>query len=322
MPSGWPQVLEQLDLAMLHCRLDFETPCTLRPADLLAFGQRLRPAAGPGERSAQGASVDLLLRPPLSSDPVARRRFQKPAPAFVLRPLVAAEKSYVVGDSLDLRVLFVGTGVTLIHDFLRRLIDLGRRGLVEDGGCFEVLNLICVSADGTPASVWRAGQTVEDLEVSVLSLDWLTAQQVDCGKVRLRFTTPSRLLVRGRPLRRPRFDQVFPFMLRRVTSMLHAHAGLEPVDDATALLALARQVAVEGSELRWQDWRDLVQPAVAGGAELSIGGFVGSMDLSGAALGPLCWVLALAALFGVGKGAAYGAGHIEIQPKLLLPAFK
>jgi CRISPR/Cas system endoribonuclease Cas6 (RAMP superfamily) len=111
----------------------------------------------------------------------------------------------------------------------------------------------------------------------------------------------------GKPLRKPRFSQVFPFMLRRVTSMLFAHSGVELVDDPSNLLESVGRIEETETLLSWNDWR-----TIAGQPGLVVGGFTGEMVLSGQAIEDIFWVLAAASLFGIGKGATYGAGRFRL----------
>ena len=128
------------------------------------------------------------------------------------------------------------------------------------------------------------------------------------SNVTVEFITPTRLMVDGKPLRRPRFAHVFPFMLRRVTSMIYAHSGVEVLDDPTCLLAQVREVNVVEARLRWHDWRSL-----SGRQSLVIGGFMGGIVLERQALEEIYWIIAVASLFGIGKGATYGAGRITLS---------
>lgn len=307
----WPAVLRRVDIVEARFVLDFSSSCRVRPADFLGLGRVLRVAArhwlDPRERAAT-RQWQALLQPAPSDDPVARRRFQKPAPAFVVSMPLRQERLLDSGDRLELEVLFLGTGIPLIGDFLRSLMQLGRLGLVAGEGCFEVTAVYSRQSGADESLAWRQSQPLESLLCAVQPLSWMLEQQSIPSQVTLNFLTPTRLIVDGKPLRQPRFTQIFPFMLRRVTSMLHAHGGVEVLDDPLPLLEQARALEVTVTRLAWQDWR-----AVARGEGLLIGGFVGEMPLAGHALGELYWVLALAARLGIGKGATYGAGHFAIR---------
>ena len=89
--------------------------------------------------------------------------------------------------------------------------------------------------------------------------------------------------------------------------MLHAHCDLEVCDDSGRLIELAHGLNMVSSDLTWQDWRSLKTSE-----DLAIGGFVGDMMVSGPQIEDLYWVLAVASILGIGKGATYGAGHFEV----------
>lgn len=309
---AWPEVLAQADFARLKFSLDFTSACSLQPAVFLGLGRLLRFAARQGAGRRHG-----LVNTALSGDPFALRRHQKPSPAFVVRMPLTQKLQVDSGDCLELEVLFLGSGLTSIHDFLNSLVHLGQLGLVNGDGRFEVSQALSVGPDNREEVAWRQTAPVSSLTPMVVSLGWwLETQLPQATPLVLKFLTPTRLLADGKPLRKPSFAQVFPFMLRRVTSMLHACCNLEPVEEPRRLLALAAHVDELGRELAWRDWRPLT------GRGQAVGGFVGSMILSGDELEELFWILATAMLFGIGKSASHGAGGLELCSGELLPAGK
>lgn len=303
---AWPDPLLRVDVVKARFVLDFTTPCLLQPADILTIGRVLRLAGRQLLDVNDAVAVQqwkALFQPGLSDDPVARRKFQKPAPAFVVKMPVMHKQSLAAGSQLDLEVLFLGTGIPLINEFLRSLIHLGHLGLVSGEGRFEVTEAYSRDANGLERRAWSQHEPLERLSCSVLPLAWLFQEEQLKGSVTLKFTTPTRLMVDGKPLRKPLFSHVFPFMLRRATSMLFAHGGVELFDDSSQLFERVGEVKVVESTLLWHDWR-----ALPGRQGLVVGGFVGEMVVEGQALEDVYWVLAVASLFGIGKGATYGAG--------------
>jgi hypothetical protein len=308
---AWPEGLQHVDVVKARFTLNFTSPCSLQPADFLALGRVLRLAGRQSLDSHDAAAIQQwqdLFQPALSDDPVARRKFQKPAPAFVITMPVMRKKLFSAGDQLELEVLFLVTSIPLIHNFLRSLIHLGQLGLVAGKGHFEVSEVHSRGIDDSESLAWRHEEPLESLTCSVFSLTWLLQEQRIARNVTLKFVTPTRLMVEGKPLRKPDFTQVFPFMLRRTTSMLHAHSGVEVLDDPTHLLTLMREIKVVESRLLWHDWRPL-----SGQQGLVVGGFVGEMVLDSQSLDEIYWVLVVASLFGLGKGATYGAGRFVLS---------
>lgn len=307
----WPEALQQVDIVQARFDLEFVSLCQAQPADFLGIGRRLRVAARQALDANDGVAArnwQMLFQPALSDDPVARRKFQKPAPAFVVTMPIMQARAFAVGDRLELEVLFIGTGIPLIHDFLRSLVQLGRLGLVNGEGRFDVTAVHHRQSDQATGLAWRQGEPLESLTCAVQPLNWLLQRESVTSKVTVKYLTPTRLMVDGKPLRKPGFSKVLPFMLRRATSMLSAHGGVEVLDDPARVLELAREVEALDVRLHWQDWRTL-----STNQGMAVGGFVGDMILAGRVLEELYWVLAVAALFGIGKGATYGAGRFSLS---------
>ncbi len=299
-----------MDVVRARFVMDFLSPCVLQPADFLSLGRILRISGRQMLDSCDSLAVcqwEALFQPALSSDPVALRKYQKPAPAYVMTMPIKAQSTFDVGDQLICEVLFIGTGIPLIHVFLRSLIHLGHLGLVNGEGQFDVTEVYAKGADNNASLAWRQGLPLDSLACSVLPLSWLIKNNHIMAALWIRFVTPTRLLVDGKPLRKPKLSQIFPFMLRRVTSMLYAHGGVELDLDMSSLLCQVRQLEVLDSELVWNDWRPIR------GQGMAVGGFQGMIHVQGHVLEDLYWIMAAASLFGVGKGSTYGAGQVVLE---------
>lgn len=303
---AYPHSLAAAEIALVRFDLELLAACTLEIENLLGLRRLLRQAAGilPPRRRA------TLLEPPLSDDPAALRRFQKPAPPFVLRSVETLTGDYQEGDRLQLEVLFLGNGTLTIADFMRVLQNLGAYGLTSGQGRFELGGAQSQGADGNWRAFRRDRREMADLVPELVRLDqWLDRTWPNALPLLLELTTPTRLVAGGRALRRPRFTQLFPFLLRRVSSMLYAHCAIEPVAEPGMLLETAAHIEAEWLECRWIDWRELDDAMRTG----SIGGLTGRLRLAGPELEELLWVVLLATLFGIGRGAAYGAGGCRLH---------
>ena len=307
----WPEGLQHVDVVKARFVLDFISPCQLLPADFLAIGRLLRLAGRQSIASNDDDAIQkwkMLFQPPLSDDPIALRKFQKPAPAFVVTMPIMHKKLFDAGDQLELEVLFLGAGIPLIHEFLRCLIHLGHLGLAAGEGRFAVAEVFSRESEHSEALAWRQNQPLETLTCPVQPLTWLLKTDRIVRDIVVKFITPTRLIVDGRPLRKPQLNQIFPFMLRRTTSMLYAHSGIEVLDEPQYLIEKVHHLNVAEVKLHWQDWRFL-----AGRQGMAVGGFLGEMILGGQALEETYWVFAVASLLGIGKGATYGAGHLALS---------
>ena len=306
----WPAALQEVDIVKARFALDFLSPCTAHPADFIRLFRTLRNAGRQVLDSTDPLAVrqwEDLFQPALSDDPIARRKFQKPAPALVMTMPVVQKTFIDTGDRLACEVLFIGAGIPLIPVFLGSLIQLGSHGMVFDQGHFAVTAVYSAQNGQSESPAWRQGDPLDSLVCPVQPLSWLVNKERVPDRLTISYETPVRLMVDGRPLRKPHFRQVFPFMLRRVTSMLFAHTGVEILDEPSSLLEGASRLEESATRLTWTDWRE-----IAGQQGLLVGGFTGEMRLSGEAIEQIYWVLAAASLFGIGKGATYGAGRFRL----------
>lgn len=304
---SFPDPLDKADFTRLIFYLDFEDGFELSLEAFLRLRRSLLQAAKQVPRdSVNGLEAEDLFEPPLANDPVARRRFQRPAPSFVLRPPLNHLGLVEAGETVPLEILFLGEGLKQIPLFVQVLNHLGTQGFFQGKGRYAVHRIAAVNASEQPQDLWHAGDDLYQIAPAVSNVKWwLESCRAPLSTVRLTFLTPTRLLSDGKPLFDPTFDQLFPFILRRVTSMLYAHCWLELVNDPAHLLECARTTTADLHNLHWEDWRTL-------SGRQDLGGILGSVTVEGPDLNELLWVLYLGALFQVGKGATYGAGYYQI----------
>lgn len=307
-----PEPLNDVDFLRAYFTFEFRETCCLSPAVFLSLRSPLRAAARQifkrdgfeGRRRFR-----KLFEPQISHDPVALKKFQKPSPPFIFQIKPFEDHIVQAGDQTVLEILFFGHSVALLGDFLMCLLQLGRLGLANGNGQFDIVRVDAVGEDGGKQTVWLKLYPTDRIAPPLVTVgSWLEHQPLCDPTTSLVFETPARLMVDGRPLRRPTFARIFPFMLRRVTSMLYAHADCELIDDAGPLLQAAAAVTEYSSRFQWQDWRTLAGNQLIG----SIGGFTGNLLLESEPLEEVFWVIAVASLLGLGKGAAYGAGRFNI----------
>lgn len=297
-----PSWLQAAEFSRLTFLLEFQHPYPAPPEALLRLRRELRQT---GRHLLDREPFALLFDPSVAADPVARRQFQLPGPPFVLQWPDPLPHGFEAGDVLPLTVVFWGEGRQRLGDFARVVRDLGPRGLHCGEGRVELVGIEAMDAGGNRSPLWQPGERLEWLAPPALEARWyLETAPVDVN-LKLQFCTPARLLAEGRPLFRASFARLFPFILRRVTSMLHAHCGVVPTIEPRHLVARAATVEVRENRLFWHDWRALEGE----GERHDLGGLSGSLSIGGEAIGELFWVLGLGALMNLGKGASFGAGR-------------
>lgn len=305
---------KRAEFVRLQFRLRFTELIAVDLSTLLRLRRSLRAAANycfMGDNQSERNRFGRLFSPDLSHDPVAQRQFQKSSPAFVFHFDHGQIATYQRGDLMTLSVIVWGGNLEVIKDLTQVIQALGKAGLRHDAGRFEVVEIYAEDSACQPQKIWSFGESFNALMVPVRDGDWwLNSCALECDHIQLKFLTPSRLIVKQRPMFNPTFKLIFPFILRRVTSMLYAHCCLDLEVDSQALLAMAESVETQKSDLEWNDWRELQ------GADhnLLLGGIEGSIDLYGSALVDLVPYLYLGSLMNLGKNAAYGAGNYRVVP--------
>ncbi|MFA5515667.1 MAG: CRISPR system precrRNA processing endoribonuclease RAMP protein Cas6 [Desulfuromonadales bacterium] len=303
-----PSILSTAEFSRLRFLLEFQETVPAGEAVLLRLRRDLLKAA----RGVLGRSerFNRLFNPPVAEDPLARRRFQRPAPPFVILMPEPVPHRFEAGDALPLPVVFWGQGRQGIADFILIMEAFGESGIHRGAGRF-VLRAVEAEATGGHwlPDFWRPGQNPDRLAPPVHDARWwletsLPAETPLC----LRLRTPTRLMANNRPLFQATFARLFPFILRRVTSMLYAHCGIEVTDEPQVLIARAARVNELGNDLVWRDWRVLDGQT----HRQELGGLVGALHLGGEELEELRWILGLGTLMNFGKGAAFVAGSYSL----------
>lgn len=296
--------LRRADYTFLHYRIRFDEDFLLPAYALLRLRRELSRVLTYNLNDAWSHSdFASLLQPTLPTDPVLLRRVQQPAPGFILRIDSLLPQKYVAGDQLTLHVCFFARGMLLVEPFTRLLETLGPVGLCRKAGRFHLESIDEDSGQSADRELWSGGSF--SIAPTILDLSQYL-EPFSGSSVKLEFMTPARLLKKSRPLFRSGFEEIFPFILRRVTGMLAVWADLEDVFNKDHLLECAATIVESDNRLHWQDWRPLLKHEEAGGLS-------GSVILGGSELGELWPLLVIGEIFGIGKGAAFGAGRYRLN---------
>ncbi len=298
--------LDQIEFCRLRLRLEMQGPCRLPGETLLRIRRDLHRA---GRSVLSEGAFSALFDPPLADDPLAQRRFQKPGPSFVLTPAPELPGTFDAGDCLPLNLTLWGDGVRRLNDFLAVVEAVGHFGLWQGEGRFQIGAVAAEDPTGALRSIAASGPG-DHSEIPITSAAWWLAGWPTADLWRLEMLSPARLISRGRPLFRPRFPQLFRFVLRRLSSMSFAHCGVEILPDPQELLAAVDRVQVPSNRLSWRDWRFL--EAETGPVDL--GGVTGDIWIATPWEEELLAVLQLGSLLNLGKGAAFAAGAYRLIP--------
>ena len=307
----FPSELQQVEYVKLYFQLELVTSLKLPALALLQLRRELLQAlrSFPELNADFFRQVQQLLSPALATDPVIQRLVQKPAPALVISPLQILEKELSANDVIVLPIIFIGSGMNTIDSFIKLLSHLGDCGLIHGRGKFFISSISgedgsghCLNVELTQSAQGKTVFPVNNLKW------WLERQEQLPGVVEIELISPMRCIKKSKPLFKAEFVEVFPFILRRITSLIASHIGVEFRYDVARLLSVAATIKGVNNRLEWQDWRTLKSDD----RHQSLGGLMGTITIRGDDLCELMWVLQLGTLFNCGKGAAYGAGQYRL----------
>ena len=311
--APFPAELQQVEYVKLYFHLEFSCYFDLPMSGLLQLRRELLQALKTlpdQDNSDDVRQLRRLLQPPLPVDPVLLRQIQKPAPALVIFPDISQYGLIEPKQRIILPILFIGSGIDTIDSFVYLLQHLGSRGLYHGSGQFVLEGVEAEDGSGLRSMLWFDGKQQARLTPPVCNFSWWLERQGWPGdSIKFEMITPLRLLHLGKPLFNAGFANIFPFLLRRVTTLLSGYAGVELPLDPKRLIFLANQVESLENHLYWKDWRAMKREQ----GTQNLGGLMGSLSVTGSELTELIWILQLGSFLNFGKGATYGAGQYHLN---------
>jgi hypothetical protein len=242
-----------------------------------------------------------LFGQPLSTDPDAVKRHQKPPLPFVFSLPLLSDGPLHCSD-VEVGLTLVGNAVAHAGSFVVAMRDVCGAGFGD--GCFTISldDVLSQGAFGERVGVEFAKRGGMPLNLKVFSVSDVTGQAVALTDgLSLSLVTPLRLFHEGRLLRGFDSSLFLRGLVRRVSSLAAAYGNGELTDDFRWLALRSREVRVTDSRIRYD---------ISGG--MINAGIVGEGVLTGD-LEPFLPYLRLGEYLHAGKGASWGFGRLEID---------
>jgi hypothetical protein len=223
---------------------------------------------------------------------------------YVFEP-AAEDRFFEPGDPLDFDLLLFGQAAELEAYALLAIERMAGNGLGRDRFPFVLDRVRVPAAQGGWNDLVRNGRTVAAHVAPALP----SAEGLGQGRAVLRFLTPTRLKAGDQLLQTVGFRALVFTMLRRTLEIAHFHVPGAAIDwTFRPLLQKASLVRVVASRLRWRDWARYSNRQKT---LMTLGGFVGEMEIEGD-LAPFASLLRTAEILHVGKGTTFGLGRLEV----------
>jgi len=200
---------------------------------------------------------------------------------FVIEPPLGKKVTYESGETMTVGLVLIGKAIESLPYFIRAFEVLGERGIGMGRGNFQV-------------------KEVQPIEINEESV-------TECGLITLRFLTPTRIVVKGRPVGEIDFSLLFRTLVRRIENLRVFH-GLSQEKERLAPPSHAEEISVISRKLRWVEQERYSRRQKQ---NIPQGGFVGEICFEGD-LEPFLTYLRLGEAVHVGKGATFGMGRFEV----------
>lgn len=208
----------------------------------------------------------------------ASNRMSPPHP-FVLEPPATQETSFRARAEFSLDLLLFGFANEYLPYFVYAFEEMGKRGIGRmvrgSRGQFS-LTQVCSGTDVVYEpndGLFRAPQ-IPELELKNAP----ATEGNDESSIRVRLETPLRLKFGNQFTAALPFHVLVRAMLRRI-SVLNNHFGSgEPALDYRGLVARAKNIRTESSDLSWFDWRRYSNRQEQG---MLMGGIIGDVTYQG-----------------------------------------
>jgi hypothetical protein len=280
-----------------------------------AFGHALRNAVcviGPSQPCEscllrQACYYTKLFEPFAEGEPPAFLRGLPITPRpYIFEPACEA-RHLDPGDPLEFDLLLFGQATDLQLYALLAVERMAACGLGRNRAPFRLDRVLVRAPDGSWQVVLEEGRMRGrgSTRPSVPPTDG-----VNGPRAVLRFLTPTRLRVEDDHVETTSFPELVDAMLCRVQEVVHFHVpGAVLAESFEPLLALAREVRLVASSLRWHDWErfNIRQKTL-----MNMGGFMGSVEIEGD-LAPFAPLLRAAEIIHLGRGTPFGLGRVAVE---------
>lgn len=229
----------------------------------------------------------------------------------------AREVTLAANDTVVFGLTLLGRAIEHLPFLIFAVHEMAEHGLSVRRHKFELLQVDRLAPDGTRVTVYTGAtqQLTPATHPPHQLTDWITARfgalsaAAETG-LRLRFTTPLRIVKRDDLQARLSFELLARNLFRRVSMLLAAHGNESAPDlDYRGLLERAATVETASSRLRWWDlarWSNRQQ------TRMKMGGLVGEVTFGGTGLTEFLPLLAAGEVVRVGSGTSFGLGRYEI----------
>lgn len=244
-------------------------------------------------------------------DTQALRKYESIPRPFILEPPMETKTEYQPGERISFGLVLVGRAIEYLPYFILAFKELGELGIGKGRRPFQLDKIVAVNPiDNTEQEVYQAN--TGKVHNHNLTLTGKTFNRdfnlKPDNQLTIHYLTMTRVKHGDHFIRYLEFHMLIRALLRRLSSILYFHHGLEWEADFRALIDKAETVDRIKDTTRWVNWERYSNRQET---KMRLGGLVGQVTYQGE-FREFMPILKLGELIHVGKAATFGMGKYQM----------
>jgi hypothetical protein len=256
----------------------------------------------------------IFVTPP--PEGIAEKRYAEATPhPFLIEPPLEEKDFYEPGEQLGFSLVLIGRGIAYFERFVEAFMEMGKAGIgkkQKSKGRVRIRE-IRSSAGANFLNNGRSAPAFSTRRLPLLSDVGGEGSQLFPVGLSLFFVTPTRFCIDNQPVseRDFTFELMIRNLIRRI-SLLHDYhrIGGPSLPDLNEIILSAADIRIVHNDLEWYDWD---RYSSRQDTRMTLGGFVGRIELSGISK-EIITLLQAGEVVHVGKNTLFGMGKYLLTP--------
>ncbi len=241
---------------------------------------------------------------------------------FLIEPPLDKRTLYEEGEKLSFFLTLFGKAIDYLPYFIIVLREMGREGIGKRKLPYGIRQILSLDQYGEVCGKVYSGATglVNAKELRIITgadiimnseKNGTSTKSKEQGQICLNFCTPTRLQSDSKLICKPEMDIIMRSVLRRISSLLEFHQGIEMSMDFRSFFAgIHESIQLVENQTEWLDWERYSNRQEE---KLKMGGIVGKAVYEGEGIDAILPWLKLAEWVHVGKNPLFGLGMVRVE---------
>ena len=232
---------------------------------------------------------------------------------FVIEPPLDNCDTYSTGDILTFNLILFGKSISFLPYFIYSFDSLGRIGLGRGRGKYKLQQVSAFDnlfSDEKLQIYDSQSQTLNGNFKIWKFEDILNNDQEDFESFQINFLTPTRIVVKKKPIQKITFELFIRTLLRRISWLGKIHCDGEWQLPYHEIISSAREnVSVADDLTKWTDWE---RYSTRQKQRMKLGGITGNVSFKGD-IKPFFPLILLGEYAHLGKNTTFGLGKYKLS---------